>query len=302
MTAARTLSRTHRGGFTLVELLVVIGIIAVLISILLPALNRARESANSTKCLSNLKQIGTAMHFYANQNKGVIVPAGYASVGGTNYGSLQPWFAILMNEKLLPAPKTSNVSVDAVTISSVTKCPSGIDALAVAPNTSTPQLGQPTSRKDQRGAAATRGNNLDATQGFRGNPGWADSWYAINGITGDSGAGQPGAWKVWPARFVPVLDSSGNLDWTLPKLSQIKKASQTVFVLDGIMFNFANGTNGGRINARHNKQTMTNVVFFDGHAESLPTTLENFPTNFRNDSYGTTGGLTNKTYWRLDQR
>jgi prepilin-type N-terminal cleavage/methylation domain-containing protein/prepilin-type processing-associated H-X9-DG protein len=59
----------RRRAFTLVELLVVVGIIAILISLLLPALNQARESARRTHCAAGLHNIGVAMNVYANENK-----------------------------------------------------------------------------------------------------------------------------------------------------------------------------------------------------------------------------------------
>jgi prepilin-type N-terminal cleavage/methylation domain-containing protein/prepilin-type processing-associated H-X9-DG protein len=64
--------RSRRNAFTLVELLVVIGIIAVLVAVLLPALNRARAQANVVKCMSNLQQIGVGIQVYVAQNKGLM--------------------------------------------------------------------------------------------------------------------------------------------------------------------------------------------------------------------------------------
>jgi prepilin-type N-terminal cleavage/methylation domain-containing protein/prepilin-type processing-associated H-X9-DG protein len=67
-------------GFTLVELLVVIGIIALLISILLPSLARARESANSVKCASNMRQMGLCIQLYTQDTKGRYLPAYFTAV------------------------------------------------------------------------------------------------------------------------------------------------------------------------------------------------------------------------------
>jgi prepilin-type N-terminal cleavage/methylation domain-containing protein len=66
----RRIPKRRPAGFTLVELLVVIGIIAVLIAVLLPVLNKARAAANRTACLSNIRQLGIGILMYCNDNRG----------------------------------------------------------------------------------------------------------------------------------------------------------------------------------------------------------------------------------------
>ena len=68
----------YKPAFTLVELLVVIGIIALLISVLLPALSKARQQANTTVCLSKIRQLAVAMIMYTDASKGFLPESGVA--------------------------------------------------------------------------------------------------------------------------------------------------------------------------------------------------------------------------------
>lgn len=96
-------------GFTLVELLVVIGIIALLIAILLPALNKARLAANRVGCLANLRQIGLACQQYRNDSKDYL-PAPKNSLDNTTW-----------DVRLLPYLSSAPVTFG--TPSSSVKCP-----------------------------------------------------------------------------------------------------------------------------------------------------------------------------------
>ena len=260
-------------GFTLVELLVVIGIIAVLISLLLPALNRAREQAKTTQCLSNLRQIGTAMLMYTNDSKGWVVPAWIKAENGGGPG-LENWATLLVNGRYLQSPgKTVAAfgnsaefedpeSMDLVQ-SSVFYCPSGTnkkhDVSVPPPGKDDPE---PTSQLDAHNTFFWRRVSRSSLK-------IVDVWYAANANDDANGNALSRERQLrWPMRCIRVMASGEVRGGPLTKLSQIKKSAEVAMIVDGLRV--VDGKSA-RISARHNARKYTNVLLADGHCESYRT-------------------------------
>jgi prepilin-type N-terminal cleavage/methylation domain-containing protein/prepilin-type processing-associated H-X9-DG protein len=263
-----SLRRPHcprRPGFTLVELLVVIGIIALLISILLPALSKAREAGKAIKCSSNLRQIGVGLVMYNNDNKGFNIPS-YTMTGVTGGPDvpLEGW-APLMDQAGYVQGNRENEG-------SVYTCPSMIDVEGMATGQTGTDPGKPKGWMDwpntRNGSA-----NVPVTIPSRGFDKIIRVGYWINADNpiGSAAVVVPDVFYTASVGYGP---GSNGLYIKGTKITSVRNPSNLIALADGVYAGRQRdnriGTENCRVGYRHGGgKGSANAVFADGHVEVI---------------------------------
>ena len=270
----------RRGGFTLVELLVVIGVIAVLISMLLPALQRARAAAQQIKCMSNMRQQGQFVFMYAAESKGKL-PHYRADGTGSMYQAM-------VREGFIRTTKLVSVSLGFPLSSSplfrtmyapgVLKCPAGLDYVAWDNND--PRFTPVRARGRFKNVdnvqvlvnqgSCTLAGNLINSDNLR-----VLSDYTVNGISPSNWVNATQLYNVTitigarTIRYVPgfenYFDHATN-PCLRPRvsLSRVRKSSNTWMGFEG-----AHWAQAGWDGVAFRHRGKSNFLYYDGHVESL---------------------------------
>ena len=253
-----------RSAFTLVEILVVIGIIAIMVALLLPTLSGAREQAKAVQCMSNLRQIGQALVLYNANNNGYVIPSYTMSgVAGGPDVPLEGWAPILDRDKYVAGDRELNKTVFT--------CPS---TFAVAPFEQAAQTG--TDAGNPKGYmdwpcvrdGATVAPTTIPQRGFdrviR-----VSYWINADNPIGGTASHVPDTFYTASVGYGP--SSEGRfINYT--KTSRFRKPSRLVVLADGVYAGRQRdnriGVTNSRIGYRHPKH-VANVCFADGHVEPV---------------------------------
>jgi len=243
-------NRSSSRAFTLVELLVVIGIIAVLISILLPSLNAARRSASNVRCQSNLKQIGLAIVMYSHSNDGNIPWQVWSDWTTASYpaGSVSTHWYKLITPYLGSGKGKDGRTLDIYNMASSDVAP----VIAACPDWDGPARWNTSASS----VASKPGYGYNALPKLRS----TDSQglgTAVSGVL----------WGPFPADNIPA----GEVDKTGPiKLTDLRPASARVLVSDSVDYHLHlsfNSTEGRWNWPRNTTVTSLNYRFTSGHPD-----------------------------------